>query len=76
MSKFPLLHSRRSLLGRTVRISTVISLALAAPLAALADGAYPDKPIKFVVPYPPGGGTDVVRVLCSSACKRRWASPS
>ena len=27
--------------------------------AALAQG-YPNKPIRFIVPYPPGGGTDVV----------------
>ncbi len=56
----PLSHSRRHLLGRSLRISTLLSLALAWPLAALADAAYPDKPVKFVVPYPPGGGTDVV----------------
>ena len=23
-------------------------------------GSYPDKPIRFIVPYPPGGGTDVI----------------
>ena len=29
--------------------------------AALAQsGNYPNKPIKFIVPYPPGGGTDVI----------------
>ena len=56
----PLSHSRRRLLGRSLRISTLLSLALASPLAALADAAYPDTPVKFVVPYPPGGGTDVV----------------
>ena len=28
--------------------------------AALAQNTYPSRPIRFIVPYPPGGGTDTV----------------
>lgn len=36
------------------------ALALLAPVGAQAQASYPEKPLRFVVPYPPGGGTDVV----------------
>jgi len=71
----PLSHARRSLLGRILLISTLLSLALAAPMAVLADGAYPDKPIKFVVPYPPGGGTDVVARIVQQRLQAALGQP-
>ena len=48
------------------RFSTFLHAAAFATLAAVPliapaqAAAYPDKPIRFVVPYPPGGGTDVI----------------
>ncbi len=44
---------------RSALLALGFASSLATPLAALAD-SYPERPIKFVVPYPPGGGTDVV----------------
>lgn len=36
------------------------ALVLLTGSAFAQTSAYPDKPIRFVVPYPPGGGTDVI----------------
>jgi len=51
-----------SILRRRMAASAALAtLAAAVPLGALAQsGTYPDKPVKFLVPYPPGGGTDVI----------------
>jgi tripartite-type tricarboxylate transporter receptor subunit TctC len=44
-----------------LRAGLLAAAALAAPFASQAqNGIYPDKPIRFIVPYPPGGGTDVI----------------
>jgi len=38
----------------------VATLALAASAGALAQGSWPDKPVRFIVPLPPGGPSDIV----------------
>lgn len=49
--------SRRQMLATSAKAA----LALAMPWSTGAQAAnYPDKPIRFLVPYPPGGGTDVI----------------
>lgn len=47
---------------KALALATTVALGAVAGAtgAALAQPNYPDKPIKFVVPYPPGGGTDVI----------------
>jgi tripartite-type tricarboxylate transporter receptor subunit TctC len=36
------------------------ALLLAATGASLAQVQYPSRPIRFIIPFPPGGGTDIV----------------
>ncbi|WP_425069805.1 Bug family tripartite tricarboxylate transporter substrate binding protein [Reyranella sp.] len=52
------------MLKRRHLLAGLAATTLAAPLAARAQGAYPNRSVKIVVPWPPGGGVDAfARVL-------------
>jgi tripartite-type tricarboxylate transporter receptor subunit TctC len=61
----------------TVRRRTLLialPCAVAAGTARAQGAAYPDKPIRFIVPSPPGGGTDTVTRLVADriAQNTKW----
>lgn len=42
------------------------------PLPASAQAAYPERPVRFIVPYPPGGITDILARTIAQGVSATW----
>lgn len=71
MPSQPLEHivSRRKLLAA----AGLGAIALHAP-GALAQAAYPERPVRLVVPYPPGGITDILARTVAQGVTTLWGN--
>src|SRR5262249_20713110 len=60
---------------RLMSVALVVLAALLASDVARAQETYPDRPVRVVVPYPAGGGTDTLARLLADQLSRQWGQP-
>ncbi|MBI3937373.1 MAG: tripartite tricarboxylate transporter substrate binding protein [Betaproteobacteria bacterium] len=60
-------------MNRTLRI--IAGLALAAVAVSAAAQTYPQKPIRLIIPFPPGGPRDVQARLIGPKLTEAWGQP-
>jgi tripartite-type tricarboxylate transporter receptor subunit TctC len=62
---------RTALLQLGATLGAAMTLGMLMPPAAHAQDSYPSKTLRFVVPYPPGGPTDLMARLLSVELQNR-----
>jgi len=62
-------------MNRTWLIALFLALNVAAGMKPALAQAYPERPVRIIVGYPPGGGTDLVARLVQQPLSTRWGQP-
>jgi tripartite-type tricarboxylate transporter receptor subunit TctC len=60
---------------RPIRIAVAAAVALTALTAAAAADTWPNRPIRLVIPYPPGGAVDLIARLYGQGLSTRLGQP-
>ncbi len=59
-----------------MRRRALLSAPVLASIPALAQGVFPARPVRLLVPFPPGGTTDVLARAIATRFGSRWRNPS
>jgi tripartite-type tricarboxylate transporter receptor subunit TctC len=59
----------------SLSLVVIVIMSTAWVEVARSQAKYPTKPITIVVPYPPGGMTDVIQRMAAASLSKRWGVP-
>jgi tripartite-type tricarboxylate transporter receptor subunit TctC len=66
----------RKIINTTIRLlCAATALSLAAPVAWSASHAWPSKPLRMIVPFPPGGAADATARLVAESLRVEFSQP-
>jgi tripartite-type tricarboxylate transporter receptor subunit TctC len=67
------MHNRRHFMGATAALAAAAALGL--PAFGVHAQAWPSKPLRIVVPYPPGGSSDIIARAISQPLSQALGQP-
>ena len=61
--------------SRFLKVSALVAVTLFSVGSVRADETYPNRPVRLILPFPPGGGVDANGRLLSKALSELWKQP-